>query len=106
MMRRPATGRGRPLPFFLAKMAFYFLFLAASTWTLADTISGTVQDPSGAVIAGARVEITGGILTQPVVITSDGLGKFVSPELNPGSYSIRVTRDGFEPLTKTLDLRG
>ncbi len=107
IMRRPAERRGRPLSFlFLAKMAFCFLFLAASTWTLADTISGTIQDPSGAVIAGARVEITGGILTQPVVITSDGLGKFVSPELKPGSYSIRVVRDGFEPLTKTLDLRG
>jgi peptidase M1-like protein/carboxypeptidase family protein len=90
----------------LAKMAFCFLFLGASTWTLADSISGTVQDPSGAVIAGARIEITGGILTQPVVLTSDAVGKFVSPELKAGSYSIRVTRDGFEPLTKTLDLQG
>jgi hypothetical protein len=107
MIRRPAEGRGRPLSFsFLAKMAFCFLFLGVSTWALSDTISGTVQDPSGAVIAGARVEITGGILTQPVVLTSDGLGKFVSPELKTGSYSLRVTRDGFEPLTKPLDLRG
>jgi hypothetical protein len=28
----------------------------------ADTITGTVQDPSGAVVSGARIEITGGDL--------------------------------------------
>ena len=52
---RPGDGRGRGRPFLLlAKMAFCFLFLGASTWTLADSISGTVQDPSGAVIASAQ----------------------------------------------------
>ena len=63
------------------------------------------MDPSGAVIVGARIEITGGDLTLPVVISSDSRGKFVSPDLKPGSYSLRVTREGFEPLTKTLDVR-
>jgi len=71
----------------------------------AETISGTIQDPSGAVIAGARIEITGGDLTQPVVLSSDGVGKFVSTDLKPGTYLVRVTRDGFEPLVKTVDLR-
>ena len=45
-------------------------------------------------------------LAQPVVLSSDGLGKFASPELKPGTYSVRVTRDGFEPLVKTVDLQG
>ncbi len=76
------------------------------TWLSAQTISGTVQDPSGAVIAGARIEITGGDLTQPIVLSSDGLGKFTSPELKPGTYSLRVTREGFEPLVKTVDVAG
>ena len=73
----------------------------ASTSGHAETISGTVQDPSGAVIAGARIEITGGDLTQPVVLASDGLGKFQSPDLKPGTYSVRAIRDGFEPQTLT-----
>jgi hypothetical protein len=72
---------------------------------LAQTISGTVQDSSGAVIAGARIEITGGDLPQPVVLSSDGLGTFASPDLKPGTYSLRLTRDGFEPLVKTVDLQ-
>src|SRR5215471_6407114 len=70
----------------------------------AEVISGTVQDPSGAVIAGARVEISGGDLTQAIVLTSDGAGKFSSPDLKPGTYSLRISRDGFETQLQTLDL--
>jgi hypothetical protein len=72
----------------------------------AETISGVVQDQSGAVIAEAHIEISGGDLSQPVVLSSDGLGKFASPDLKPGTYTVRVSRDGFEPLTRTVDLRG
>src|SRR5271165_1207297 len=91
---------------FLLKIAFFLLYLLVPTGLRAETISGTILDPSGAVIAAAQIEITGGDLAQPVVLSSDGLGKFASPELKPGSYSVRVTRDGFEPLVKTVDLRG
>jgi hypothetical protein len=80
--------------------------LMGPTWLLGETISGTVQDPSGAVIAGARIEITGGALTQAVVLLSDGVGKFTSPDLEPGTYSLRLVREGFEPLVKTVNLPG
>jgi len=86
-------------------LALFLLFLIAPALLQAQTISGTVQDPSGAVIAGARIEITGGDLTQPIVLSSDGQGKFSSPELKPGTYSVRVEREGFEPLVKAVDLR-
>ncbi len=88
------------------KPAVVLLALIAPAWLRADTISGTVQDPSGAVIAGARIEITGGDLTQPVVLSSDGQGKFASLDLKAGTYSVRVTREGFEPLVKTVMLPG
>jgi len=87
-------------------MALLILCLMAPAWLQADTISGTVQDPSGAVIAGARIEITGGDLAQPILLSSDALGKFTSPDLKPGTYSLRVTREGFEPLVKTVNLPG
>ena len=72
----------------------------------ADTISGTVKDPSGSVVVGAHIEITGGDLTQPVVLTSDGSGKFSAPNLKPGKYSVHVTKDGFEDLIVPVDLKG
>jgi hypothetical protein len=97
----------RLLPFYsLAKVAFLVLCLMGPTGLCAETISGTVQDPSGAVIAGARVEITGGDLTQPIVFGTDGLGKFTSSDLKPGTYTLRVVREGFEPLIRTVGLPG
>jgi hypothetical protein len=107
--RLAATPRRR-LPS-LVKAGFILLWLIGPTWLLSQTISGnvisgTIKDPSGAVIAGARIEITGSDLTQPVVLSSDGLGNFASPDLKPGTYSLRVTQDGFEPLVKTVNLQG
>jgi len=58
------------------------------------------------VIAGARIEISGEDLAQPIVLTSDGRGKFSSPDLKSGSYSLRISRDGFETQIQTLDLHG
>ena len=89
----------------LLKMAMLLLSLVAPISVCAQSISGTVQDPSGAFIAGARVEITGGELAQPLIVSSDTLGKFTSSDLKPGNYSVRVTRDGFEALVKAVSLQ-
>ncbi len=90
---------------FSLKLALFLLCLFPAL-LIADTISGTVQDPSGAVIAQAQVEITGAGLTQPILLSSDGQGKFTSPELSSGKYSLRITREGFESLSRTFDLKG
>ena len=82
------------------------LCLALATRLRADTISGTVKDPSGAVVAGARIEISGGNLPQAIVLTSDETGKFAAPNLNPGSYSVRVVKDGFDDLVTAVELKG
>ncbi|MGB7845267.1 MAG: M1 family aminopeptidase [Candidatus Acidiferrum sp.] len=87
------------------KIAFVFLFVVVPTCLRAETISGTIQDPSGAVVVGARIEITGGDLLQPLVLASDSSGKFVSPQLKLGEYSVRVMQDGFESLVKAVDLQ-
>src|SRR5437016_8250679 len=72
----------------------------------ADTISGTVKDPSGAVVAGARIEISGGALAEPLVLTSDGSGKFVAPNWSAGKYSVRASKEGFDDLVTTVELNG
>jgi hypothetical protein len=87
-----------------AILALIGLVLAAPL--RADTISGTVKDPSGSVVIGARVEITGGKLSQPLQLTSDESGKFVAPNLDGGKYSIRVAKEGFDDLVSTVDLHG
>ena len=71
----------------------------------AATISGDIKDSTGAVIVGAKVEVRGGNLSQPLTITSDHIGHFEIPDLKPGSYSLRVTAQGFAALERTLDVK-
>ncbi len=83
-----------------------FVLLAFAARLRADTISGTVKDPSGAVVPGARIEISGGGLPQPLVLTSDDSGKFTAPNLSPGKYTVRVTKEKFDELVVPVDLKG
>ena len=79
---------------FLLKVAALVVFfcLIATAPLRADTISGTVKDPSGAVVADARIEITGGDLKQPLLLSTDESGQFAAPDLGAGKYSVRVSK--------------
>src|SRR6202795_1629523 len=95
---------GRLYFFHLSILALICLGLAAQL--RADTLSGTVKDPSGGVVIAARIEITGGNLAQPLVLSSDESGKFVAPNLDAGKYSVRVAKEGFDDLATAVDLHG
>src|ERR1700734_2230071 len=94
------------LAFTRALLLSILLFLTFASSVRADSLSGTVKDPSGAVVVGARIEISGPSLAQPLVLTSDGAGRFTAPDLKPGKYSIRVAKAGFEDLATPGDLSG
>ena len=68
----------------LQASVFVLFCLALATCLRADTISGTVKDPTGAVVVSARIEITGGNASQPIVLTSDESGKFAAPNFQHG----------------------
>ena len=46
------------------------IWLVLTPQASADTLSGTIKDPSGAVVAGASIEITGGNLPQALMTRS------------------------------------
>ena len=80
----------------VALSAMFFSSLAFSQSTIATgSIQGSVTDPSGAVVPGARVMITnkatGQVITAPV---SSG-GTYTSGPLIPGDYAVRVEAKGF-----------
>ncbi len=63
-------------------------------------IEGTVQDPSGAVVANAEVRIVDqgtGVLARSV--KTDDAGSFNAPLLTAGTYSVSVTSGGFGEAT-------
>ena len=61
-------------------------------------ISGTVQDPTGAVIPDATVTATDVGTGVPTTRTSSGSGYYLISPLIPGEYKITVTAAGFATL--------
>jgi hypothetical protein len=57
-------------------------------------IAGLVTDPSGAVVSGAKITLNGPTGTKAG--TSDGQGGFLFLLLTPGTYSVRVEKQGFK----------
>jgi hypothetical protein len=77
----------------------------AATKPLPASISGTVVDPSGAVIAGARVRLTGEDQSLNQEVLSGGNGQFAFANIAPGPFEITITAAGFAPQTLTGSLQ-
>jgi hypothetical protein len=90
----------------LRALLILLLCLSVTSSLRADTVSGTVKDPSGADVAGARIEITGGNLPQAIVLVSDESGKFSAANLSPGKYTVKVVKEGFEEVEIAVELHG
>src|SRR5262245_54573740 len=69
------------------------------------SISGTVLDPSGAVVVGANVFMRGqrGDILQST--RADSAGEFRFSGLSEGRYEIRVEQASFKPYERRLRLR-
>lgn len=63
-------------------------------------VSGTVRDPNGATVAGAKVELVGA-LTRATQTEADG--KFVFNGVAAGKYSLRVLAEGFAADVQTVE---
>ncbi len=70
----------------------------------AAVISGIVKDSSGSSTPRAHIEILGGGLPAALTFDADLQGRFASPDLKPGSYTIKVTAAGFEPSTQAVEV--
>jgi len=64
-------------------------------------IVGTVVDPVGAVVAGARVEVKNTATGASRFATADAKGQYEVAALPPGNYSVQVVVPGFRTYTRT-----
>ena len=75
--------------------------LMVSAQVSTGTISGVVQDQSGAVISGATVTVrnvdTGAVRT----LTSDAGGRYLAPILSVGNYEVQGQQSGFQTEVRT-----
>lgn len=68
-------------------------------------IRGQVQDQTGAVIPGAKVELTNKATNVVMRATTNGAGLYTFPQLIPGDYTLTVTSAGMETTQATLEVQ-
>ena len=65
------------------------------------TLSGTVTDPSGSIIAGADVAIKNNGTGIVRTVTTDAAGLFSAPNLIPGNYEVKISAAGFSTAVQS-----
>ena len=63
------------------------------------TLSGTVTDPSGAVVANAQVTVHSIDTGADHMFIADSAGLYAVPSLQPGEHKVQVTAPGFNNFT-------
>jgi Carboxypeptidase regulatory-like domain/TonB-dependent Receptor Plug Domain len=69
------------------------------------SITGTVVDPSGAVVTNATVEVRNPVSGFSRNAVTDAAGKFVVPNVPFNPYHLTVTGQGFAPYSGDVDVR-
>jgi hypothetical protein len=92
-------------------LALAITLLLSSTLLLGQTtvgtgsVQGTVTDPSGAVVSGAKVVITNQATGQSQSLNTNASGAYTSGALDPGSYKVQVTAKGFSSVSEALTVQ-
>ena len=102
LARRPSFRRLTFLGWFgamtLAATAFAPM---AFCQTYRGTINGVVTDSSGAVVAGAHVQVTDETTHFVTPAVTNASGNYSAPFLMPGTYDVKVTATGFGDKIQT-----
>src|SRR5215469_5824706 len=90
----------------LASFAFFplvaaMLFSTAVAQTNQGSIAGNVTDPSGALVANAKITATNIQTGAKYETVSSSAGAYRFPNLNIGTYDLTATASGFKTATLT-----
>ena len=69
---------------------------------IAGDVTGTVTDPSGAVVSGATLTIKSATTDVSQTTTSNSTGAYRFPLLRPGDYKLTVSQKGFKSVSQSL----
>jgi hypothetical protein len=86
----------RWVPVLFTAMLVMIMLMPVRAQTTTGTISGTIVDPSGQVVPGAKVSVTNEVTGESRNGTTSSTGEFVFPSLLPSPYAIRVEATGFQ----------
>jgi len=72
---------------------------------LTGDLQGTVVDPNGAIVEGAKISVRNPATGVVREITSDSRGEFSSLQLEVGRYEVRIEKVGFRTSITNADIR-
>jgi len=72
--------------------------------TAAGTVVGVITDQSGAVISGAQVTLTDAATGSSRNASTNAAGAYVFVNVNPGSHSLAVSKQGFATTRASSDV--
>ncbi len=88
----------------LSSVAAVSIFGIAAQPVLAQnvtsSISGTITDPTGAVLPHAKIFVRNNATGQQLSATSDGSGGYTVTNIQPGTYTVTVAAPGFQGETQ------
>jgi len=92
---------------FAAFMVVCYLTLGLQAYAQSggSSISGTVVDPSGAVVPNATVEIHNPVSAFDRSTTTDSFGNFSFPNVPFNPYHLTVTASGFDQKAQDVEIR-
>ena len=80
--------------------AAFLICFSLSAQINTGRILGTVTDQTGGVIAGAMVAVTNSQTGVARNLVADGAGEYNAPNLTPGTYTVKVTANGFQTFER------
>jgi len=87
----------------LAALAVLILFSPPAA--AQSTISGTVKDSSGAVMAGVRVDAASeALIEKSRAVTTNGEGRYAIVDVRPGVYTVTFTTVGFNAVKRQVEV--
>jgi hypothetical protein len=78
--------------------------LSLFSQTATTSLRGTIKDPTGALVPGARITLTDNSTGQALTTTANENGQYVFPQIPPAKYTITATATGFGDQKKTAEL--
>src|SRR5215831_11250771 len=100
LTRRVTSHDGRTNSATRVLFVVFVLSLAAVAQSTSGRILGTLTDQTGAAVGGATVTVTDTQRGTARTVSSDETGSFAVPDLQPGTYRIRVELRGFKTVER------
>ena len=94
----------------IAAVVLFNLFaFGATAWAQSagnsTTVTGSVMDPTGAIVPGATIEIHNPVSQFDRKTVADNAGKFTLPNVPFNNYHLSATATGFAPYNQDIDVR-